>query len=132
LDNTPAQYLSRLPVRDTQIINFLSQVFPNPFNGTNPIYGSTTSRGNLLRPFPQFSGVAMKEPVGFNRNSAQQSASNIRVSPVLFGGIRAECLNAWNHPNLFAPNTTVTSSAFGTITNQDVPRAWQMSLKLKF
>src|SRR6266568_2119339 len=54
LDNTPAQYLSRLPVRDTQIINFLSQVFPNPFNGTNPIYGTTTSRGNLLRPFPQF------------------------------------------------------------------------------
>jgi len=45
---------------------------------------------------------------------------------------RAECLNAWNHPNLFAPNTTVTSSAFGTITNQNVPHAWQMSLKLKF
>jgi len=45
---------------------------------------------------------------------------------------RAECLNAWNHPNLFAPNTTVTNSAFGTITNQDVPRAWQMSLKLRF
>jgi hypothetical protein len=45
---------------------------------------------------------------------------------------RAECLNALNHPNLFAPNTTVTSTAFGTVTGQDVPRTWQMSLTLKF
>ena len=45
---------------------------------------------------------------------------------------RAECLNAWNHPNLFTPNTTPTSSTFGMITGQDVPRIWQMSLKLAF
>lgn len=95
---------------------------------------------------------------GFNRNSAQQLANNIRVSPLRFSGIRgdgqarwdfsaikkfriresvelqyrAECINAFNHPNLFAPNTNVTSSAFGTVTNQDVPRLWQMSLVLRF
>jgi hypothetical protein len=95
---------------------------------------------------------------GFNRNSSQQLSSNIRVSPLRFGGIRgdgqarwdfsaiktfgiteklnmqfrAECLNAWNHPNLFTPNTTPTSSTFGMITGQDVPRIWQMSLKLAF
>ena len=94
---------------------------------------------------------------GFNRNSAQALGNNIRVSPLRFSGIRgngqarwdfslikkfaikenvqlqyrAECINAWNHPNLFAPNTTATSSAFGTITGQDVPRLWQMSLTLK-
>jgi len=115
LDNTPAQYPSRSPVRDTQIINFLSQVFPNPFNGTNPIYGSTTSRGNLLRPFPQFiiaalqwrsrwasPGIALQGAhrfntnAGFNRNSAQQSASNIRVSSVRFGGIRADGQARWD------------------------------------
>ena len=45
---------------------------------------------------------------------------------------RAECINAWNHPNLFVPNTTVTNSSFGASTNQDVPRAWQMQLTLKF
>ena len=45
---------------------------------------------------------------------------------------RAECLNAWNHPNLFVPNTAPTSSAFGIITSQDVPRIWQLSLKLVF
>jgi hypothetical protein len=95
---------------------------------------------------------------GFNRNSAQQLASDLRASPLRFSGIRAdgqarwdfsaikhfrvteratmdfraECLNAWNHPNLLTPNTTPTSSAFGVITGQDVPRTWQMSLKLGF
>jgi len=132
LDNTPAQYLSRLPVRDTQIINFLSQVFPNPFNGTNPIYGSTTSRGNLLRPSPQFSGVAVEEPVGFKSQFGAAvgeqypgvvcalrwnprrwparwdfaAIKNFQIAEKLKIQYRAECLNAWNHPNLFAPNTT--------------------------
>ncbi|MBL8177884.1 MAG: hypothetical protein JNK48_24620 [Bryobacterales bacterium] len=95
---------------------------------------------------------------GFNRNAAQQLASNYRVSPLRFSGIRgdgqsrwdlsaiknfrvteqigvqfrAECLNAMNHPNLFAPNTTPTNTAFGTITGQDVPRSWQMALRVTF
>jgi hypothetical protein len=294
LDNTPAQYLSTLPVRDQQTIDFLSQQFPNPFFGTNPIYGTTISRGSLLRPFPQFSGVSVEQPVGytwyhalqlrsekrfshgytfqlaytwsknmqateflnptdpvpsrtisdldrmhhlvmtgiwelpfgkgkrfgsklpapmeflaggwqlngvvqrqsgpplgfgdvwplftgnpnnvvlpkdkrsvdewfnvdagFNRNTAQQLSNDIRVSPLRFSGVRAdgearwdfsaikrfrvkergdaefraECLNAFNHPNLFTPNTTPTSTAFGVITNQDVPRSWSFSLKLRF
>ncbi len=95
---------------------------------------------------------------GFNRNSAQQLASNIRVSALRFSNIRgdgqarwdfsaiknfsiterfkfqfrAECLNAWNHANLGNPNTSVTSSAFGTISSADVPRKWQMALKLSY
>jgi hypothetical protein len=95
---------------------------------------------------------------GFNKNNAQQLASNLRVSPLRFSNIRgdgqsrwdfsviksfrmaegwttqfrAECLNAWNHPNLGTPNTTPTSTAFGTITSQDVPRSWQFSLKVSF
>jgi Carboxypeptidase regulatory-like domain/TonB dependent receptor len=95
---------------------------------------------------------------GFNKNNAQALGSNIRVSPLRFGGIRAdgqarwdlsaiknfrvtekvkmqfrtECLNAWNHPNLSTPNTTPTNSSFGAITGQDVPRSFQMSLNLTF
>ncbi len=95
---------------------------------------------------------------GFNRNSAQQLGSNIRVSALRFSGIRgdgqarwdfsaiknftvtekfktqfrAECINAWNHSNLGTPNTTVTSTAFGSISSADVPRKWQMALKLVF
>jgi hypothetical protein len=294
LNNTPAQYLSTSPTRDTATINYLNQSFPNPFFGTNPIYTANISRGDLLKPFPQYSTVSVEQPIGytwyhalqvrlekrfahdytlnmaytysksmqateflnptdprpyesisdldrthhlvvsgiwelpfgkgkrfgnnwvkpldwaaggwqlngivqrqsgpplgfgdvwtlftgnpndvnlpkdqrspdhwfnvnagFNRNSAQALANNIRVSPLRFSGIRgdgqsrwdfsaiknfriverltmqfrAECLNALNHPNLFAPNTTVTSTAFGTVTGQDVPRTWQMSLTLKF
>jgi hypothetical protein len=95
---------------------------------------------------------------GFNKNNAQALASNLRVSPLRFSNIRAdgqsrwdfsaiktfkvteqvntqfraECLNAWNHPNLTGPNTTPTNTAFGTITGQDVPRSWTFSLKVSF
>ncbi|MBS1827559.1 MAG: carboxypeptidase regulatory-like domain-containing protein [Acidobacteria bacterium] len=95
---------------------------------------------------------------GFNKNAAQQLASNYRFSPLRFSRIRgdgqsrwdlsaiknfrvterwgvqyrAECLNAMNHPNLLTPNTTPTNTAFGTITGQDVPRSWQMALRVTF
>jgi hypothetical protein len=95
---------------------------------------------------------------GFNRVVAQQLASNIRTFPLRFSGVRgptqdrwdfsliknfrfterwnaqfrAETFNAMNHPNLANPNTDPTSSAFGTITGQDSPRSWQMSLKILF
>ena len=65
LDNTPAQYLSTSPTRDATTINFLSQSFPNPFFGTAPIYTTNISRANLLRPWPQFTGVSVEEPVGY-------------------------------------------------------------------
>ena len=57
LNNTPAQYLSTSPIRDQATINSLTAQFPNPFQGTNPIYGTTTSRAALLRPFPEFGSV---------------------------------------------------------------------------
>jgi len=92
------------------------------------------------------------------RNSSQQLANNIRVSPFRFANLRAdgqarwdftamkdfrvterfkfqfkaECDNAFNHPNLFAPNTTPASSLFGTVTSQDVPRVFQLNLNLSF
>ena len=95
---------------------------------------------------------------GFNRNSAQQLGSNIRRSPVRFSNLRAdgqarwdfsvfknfkitekvntqfraECINAWNHPNLMLPNMSPTSSTFGQITDQDATRSWVLSLKVSF
>jgi hypothetical protein len=292
LNPTPAQYLSRLPYRDNQIIAYMAQVFPSPFAKLGPIFLANKSRAALLAPYPQFGSVTVAEPVGyswyhslqaraerrfsrgftyqfgfawsktmeatafqnstdavpyrsissfdrtfrlamsgiwelpigrgrrfggqlpavieavvgrwqlngvvqrqsgpplgfgdvwtlftgdstkvalpkdqrsvdrwfntgagFNRNSAQQLSQNIRVSALRFSDIRgdgqarydfsaikafdlterlklqfrAECINAWNHPNLATPNTTVTSTAFGTITLQDPPRTFQFSLRL--
>lgn len=56
----PAQYLSTLPVRDTANINALGATVANPFAGLLPGQsnnGTTTSLSNLLRAYPQFSGV---------------------------------------------------------------------------
>jgi hypothetical protein len=96
---------------------------------------------------------------GFNKNAAQQLTDQVKTSPLRFSGVRApgqarwdfslfkdfplvtervkiqfraECINAWNHPNLFGPNTTPTNSAFGRITAQDVPRAFMFSTAGRF
>ena len=93
---------------------------------------------------------------GFETNGARQLASNLRRFSLRFSSargpnqdrwdlsmiksfrvtervtmqFRAETFNAMNHPNLADPNTDPTSAAWGTITGQDSPRSWQMSLKL--
>jgi hypothetical protein len=95
---------------------------------------------------------------GFETNSSKQLGSNIRTLPLRFNGVRgpnqdkwdfailksfrmterfetqfrAEAFNAMNHPNLYDPNTDPTSGSFGTITGQDTPRSWQLSLKVTF
>jgi hypothetical protein len=61
----PNQYLSTSPVRDQETINYLSQQFPNPFLGLDPIYGTNTSRQQLLRPYPEFGNVNQHEPIGY-------------------------------------------------------------------
>ena len=57
---------------------------------------------------------------------------------VAIGGVRAlqfrlELYNALNRVNLGNPNTTVTSSAFGTIAAQNgLPRQLQIAARLSF
>lgn len=95
---------------------------------------------------------------GFETSGARQLASNLRRFPLRFAAVqgpnqdrwdfsliksfrinerwvtqfRAETFNAMNHPNLANPNTDPTSAAWGTITSQDSPRSWQLSLKVTF
>jgi hypothetical protein len=46
---------------------------------------------------------------------------------------RGEALNAFNHPQFGAPNTSVNASNFGQITSQvNVPRQVQLTMKLYF
>jgi len=67
LSYTPAQYLSKLLVRDQATIDFLGQTFPNPYFGLNPIYGTTMSRGSLLRNYTEFSSVSLTgDPAGYS------------------------------------------------------------------
>jgi hypothetical protein len=46
--------------------------------------------------------------------------------------LRADVFNVFNRVNFMNPNTTVTSSAFGTITQARIPRQTQLSLKFEF
>jgi hypothetical protein len=69
IDSTPAQYLSRSPFRDPTVIGYLGAALPNPFLGIaqfagGGITGQTISRGNLLRPYPQYNGITFNDDNG--------------------------------------------------------------------
>ncbi len=96
---------------------------------------------------------------GFNKNAAQQLASNIRTFPLRFHGLRGddqqrwdfslskkfiiterinaslrgEAFNAFNHVNFSTPNTNPTDTNFGRITGtQSAARSWQFALKVTY
>ena len=96
---------------------------------------------------------------GFDTLSGDQLASDIRTFPLRFSFIRGDgqalwnfslvkyfpltermrlqlrtdCFNSLNHPNLSDPNTTVTSTAFGTVTSQNgSPRSFQIAARITF
>jgi hypothetical protein len=80
LNATPAQYLSKSLVRDKATIDYLSQTFPNPFYGTNPIYGKNISRSGLLVPYPEFSSISVGQPIGYSWYHALQAGVEKRFS----------------------------------------------------
>lgn len=80
LNATPGQYLSTSPTRDQATIDYLGQQFTNPFRGTNPIYGANISRANLLRPYPQFSGITVEQPIGYSWYHSLQVRAEKRFS----------------------------------------------------
>ena len=96
---------------------------------------------------------------GFVTASKQQLASNIRTFPKALAGVRGDGQTDWNlslikhfkvkervnlelrfegydimnHPNFSDPNTTVTSSAFGTVTSQaGLSREFQGAIRVTF
>lgn len=92
MNYTPAEYLSTSATRDQATINFLAQNFPNPFRGTNPIFGANMSRANLLRPFPQFGNVTIHEPVGYSWYHSLQ----MRLERRLAKGYTAQMSYTWS------------------------------------
>ncbi|MDZ7639971.1 MAG: TonB-dependent receptor [Bryobacterales bacterium] len=64
----PNSWLSTTGVRDDVTNNFLTFQVNNPFfplPGTN-LAGNKINRSQLLRPFPQFTGVTSSEPIGYS------------------------------------------------------------------
>ncbi len=78
INGIPTQYLSTSRTRDTANESFLSASVPNPFAGMMPgsgLNGNTTTRLQLLRPFPQFQSIVTEE----YRGSDQYDAGSIRI-----------------------------------------------------
>src|SRR4051794_10991615 len=68
LNAVPAQYLSTSPFRDQAAIDFLGASVPNPFYSLLPKTGlasSTVSRSQLLRPYPQYTGISSAQNIGY-------------------------------------------------------------------
>ncbi|MBM3735614.1 MAG: TonB-dependent receptor [Acidobacteria bacterium] len=64
----PNQYLSQSPVRDQTAINNLNQQVQNPFfplPGTD-LAARTVAKSQLLRPYPQYSGLSAQEQIGYS------------------------------------------------------------------
>jgi len=137
-----------------QLNGMMQKQSGQPIDFGNVIYLS----GNVALPADQRTVDRWFNLDAFNRNSAQQLASNIRTAPWRFSGVRmdpqsrwdasaiknfkvtermttqfrAECFNVTNHPVLRGPTTGPTSGTFGAITAQEPPRSWQLALKLTF
>ncbi len=74
INAVPNQYLSTLNVRDTAQNSFLSSALPNPFQNLLPaasgapstFTGTTISRQQLLRPYPQFGDINTTSNEGYS------------------------------------------------------------------
>jgi hypothetical protein len=74
----PKQYLSTSPVRDTAVINFLSENVVNPFRGLIPgtnLNGNTVARSQLLKAFPQFIDINSRR----NDASSHYESAQVRI-----------------------------------------------------
>jgi len=94
---------------------------------------------------------------GFERDSAKQLSQNVRTFPIRFSNVRADAINNWdlsvikntrirenarlefrgefinalNHVTFSSPNTSPTSTAFGSITSElSFARQVQVGIKL--
>ncbi len=78
----PRQFLSTSSIRDTTTINFLTANVPNPFAGLLPGEGlnGTAQRQQLLRPYPQFTGIQVRRYDGSSRYDSGQARLERRFS----------------------------------------------------
>jgi hypothetical protein len=79
------QNLSRSPVFDPKVVNYLSANVPNPFRNIAGVNGSlgtnnTITRETLLKPFPQFSGVIAETYQGYSWYHSLQTRVSRRIS----------------------------------------------------
>jgi hypothetical protein len=117
IDALPNQYLSTSPLRDQNAINFLTANVPNPFAGLLPgtsLNGSTIQRQQLLRPFPQFASMSMRDWQGYSWYNALQVRLERRFSrgfTTLVGYSFSKKMDATEYLNAGDPTPYRTISA---------------------
>jgi hypothetical protein len=95
LNPVPQRYLSTSPVRDQATIDFLSANVANPFAGLLPGEGlnnTTTSRQQLLRPYPQFTAVDVRRYDG----SSTFDSAQFRVTKRFKSGYQFDTAYTWS------------------------------------
>ena len=95
LDPTPAQYLSQSSVRDQPTVDFLTARVANPFYPMLPGTGlaaAQIARSQLLRPYPQFTGLSVGLPAG----SSWYHAMQIRVEKRFAQGYTFQTSYTWS------------------------------------
>lgn len=83
LNAIPEQYFSRSSERDQAAIDFLSTNVRNPFYPLLPrtnLSGANVSRGQLLKPFPQFNSISMQDNNGYSWYHSMQTRVEKRMS----------------------------------------------------
>ena len=79
----PVEYLSRTGSRDQATIDRLTAQVPNPFFPLLPgtdLAGRTVARSQLLRPYPQFTGVNGDRQIGYSWYHSLQTSIQRRFS----------------------------------------------------
>jgi hypothetical protein len=95
LDPIPRQYFSTLPARDQSTINLLSAQVANPFYPLLPrtnLAATTVATSQLLKPYPQFSGLTAVMNSGFSWYHSLQ----VRAEKRLSGGLLAQYSLTWS------------------------------------
>jgi hypothetical protein len=129
----PSQYLSRLPVRDTNTINALGALVANPFAGLLPgtsNNGSTISVSNLLRPYPEYTGVTMND---VNNGGSYFHQLNIRISKRMSKGLlvsanfsHSRLMEGVTYLNAGDPTLEKRVSAWDRPNNYDLAGLYQL------
>src|SRR5262249_43572043 len=120
LDPIPAQYLSSSRVRDQATIDYLATSVPNPFASLLPTgpNGATIARSQLLRPYPQFTGV----PTFGSTGTSQYDSAQFKLERRFSHGYSVIGTYTWSHFTEQVFRLNVTDPGFEKrLARDDVP-----------
>jgi trimeric autotransporter adhesin len=109
----------------------LQQTVPNPFFGIaafgNLSRSATITRGQLLRPFPQFDSILMHR---YNGARARYNALITRWTKRMSNGYALDISETWGRleDNQFGESNTFSNRALGALDNYDIGREYGVSL----